>query len=347
MPSPPPPAPSPPPPLPSPPPPLPSPPPPAPSPPPSPPPPSPSPPPPSPSPPALPTAGGEADPHIYGLHGDRYDFKGRNNTIYCVFSTRSLVANVLFLHDTFYMGGVCTSCPVKTVQGSFMKEVFVVLNTDDETQFSVHFAVSNPSFAQHSLMANGELKVSHSVVTADEIAIANVQIRLQRIHTRETRLTVSNGMYKLICKSRMYPYAQRNSNKKRLDLTIHALVDADKDPVAPHGLIGQTFDRDDVEVDGALDDYTGKLVDRINRLVITQAMGEGAIEGVPADYEIDRSSPYSTSFKYARFGLTKAAPRNVTALSGKKRKIVKVKGAPSVASMEHDVTEPAADVTDV
>jgi hypothetical protein len=284
---------------------------------------------------------------MYGLHGDRYDFKGRNNTIYCAFSTRSLVANVLFLHDTFYMGGVCTSCPVKTVQGSFMKEVFVVLNTDDETQISVHFAASNPSFAQHSLMANGELKVSRSVVTADEIAIANVQIRLQRIHTRETRLTVSDGMYKLICKSRMYPYAQRNNNKKRLDLTIHALVDADKDPVAPHGLIGQTFDRDDVEVDGALDDYTGKLVDRINRLVITQAMGEGAIEGVPADYEIDRSSPYSTSFKYSRFGLKKAAPRNVTALTGKKRKIVKVKGVPSVASMEHDVTEPTVDATAV
>ena len=30
--------------------------------------------------------------------------------------------------------------------------------------------------------------------------------------------------------------------------------------VAPHGLIGQTFDGDGVAVDGAIDDYSAKVV---------------------------------------------------------------------------------------
>jgi hypothetical protein len=67
------------------------------------------------------TPGGRGDPHILGLHGGRYDFRGKNDTIYCVFSSRDVVANVLFLHDTFFLGGTCQSCRTKIVRGSFMK----------------------------------------------------------------------------------------------------------------------------------------------------------------------------------------------------------------------------------
>ena len=60
--------------------------------------------------------------------------------------------------------------------------------------------------------------------------------------------------------------------------------------VAPHGLLGQTFDGDGVAIDGAIDDYSAKVV-------VTKAMGEGAIEGVAADYELPSASPFSTKFK--------------------------------------------------
>jgi hypothetical protein len=69
-------------------------------------------------------------------------------------------------------------------------------------------------------------------------------------------------------------------------------------------------------------------------------MGEGAIEGVPAHYEINRLTPFSAGFNYSRFDLLIAAPRNVSALGGKKRKIVKVVGFSAMeASVEHDVTD--------
>ena len=60
--------------------------------------------------------------------------------------------------------------------------------------------------------------------------------------------------------------------------------------MSPHGLVGQTFDGDGVGIDGALDDFS-------TMGGITRAMGEGAIEGVAEDYEIDGADPFSTSFK--------------------------------------------------
>ena len=67
------------------------------------------------------SGGGNGDPHMFGLHKGRYDYRGKNNTIYCSFSSRSLVANVLFMHDTFLLGPTCEACETKVVQGSFMK----------------------------------------------------------------------------------------------------------------------------------------------------------------------------------------------------------------------------------
>ena len=86
--------------------------------------------------------------------------------------------------------------------------------------------------------------------------------------------------------------------------------------VAPHGLIGQTFDGDGVAVDGVLDDYSSDVV-------YTKAMGEGAIEGVAADYVIRRSEPFGTAFKYSRFGATLASPRQSATLTGVHRAINK------------------------
>ena len=55
----------------------------------------------------------------------------------------------------------------------------------------------------------------------------------------------------------------------------------------------QTFDGDGVAIDGAIDDYSGKVV-------VTKAMGEGAIEGVAADYKLPAGDPFSTKFKCDR-----------------------------------------------
>jgi hypothetical protein len=181
---------------------------------------------------------------LHGLHGDRYDVKGKNNTLYCTFSSRDLVANVLFMHDTFLMGGMCASCVTKVVRGSFMKEIFLVANTAADAILNIRFSAMAPSIAKYSMpqsrgLLDGELKVSTMLASKKEFIADNVQIQLERINHRESHLKVKNDEYKLVAKSKMYPYADRNLKRKRLDLTISPMVDEKLIPVAPHGLIGQ------------------------------------------------------------------------------------------------------------
>lgn len=85
-------------------------------------------------------------------------------------------------------------------------------------------------------------------------------------------------------------------------------------PVAPHGLLGQTYDGDGIAVDGAMDDYRGEHV-------VTTAMGEGAIEGTPSDYAVERVTPFSTLFTFSRFDAKSALPRDISQLTGLKRRV--------------------------
>ena len=156
------------------------------------------------------SATGQGDPHVYGGHGERYDFKGGDKIVYGVLSTPTLAANVRFELDTFFLGGTCGNCATKTVHGSFMKELYAILTTDTKTSIMTKFSVMSPSTAQHSLLPSGELKVSQISPSADEIAVDNVKVRLERINTRETHFSASDGQFTIVAKCRMYPWAERN-----------------------------------------------------------------------------------------------------------------------------------------
>ena len=64
--------------------------------------------------------------------------------------------------------------------------------------------------------------------------------------------------------------------------------------VKPHGIIGQSFDGDDVGVNGKLDPYSGA---QPGPPLTTSAMAEGAIEGDAAEYKM--ASKFATEFKCA------------------------------------------------
>merc|ERR1711988_1081734 len=90
-------------------------------------------------------------------------------------------------------------------------------------------------------------------------------------------LIVSTGRWDVQAWSKPFPNRVADAGRALLNVKIEATYDADHDLVAPHGLIGQSYDGDDVAVDGAVDSYHGKEV-------TTKAMGEGAIEGTASDY---------------------------------------------------------------
>jgi hypothetical protein len=110
-----------------------------------------------------------------------------------------------------------------------------------------------------------------------------------------------------------FPFGLLNKQKSLLDVSVKALYDADHDVVAPHGIFGQSYDGDDIAVDGKLDKRDGDES-------TTEAQAEGALEGVIADYRIAANDPYSPAFKYSRYDLTKAMPRDVSKLTGHKHK---------------------------
>jgi hypothetical protein len=131
---------------------------------------------------------------------------------------------------------------------SVLQEIFLVVNTVASITLKIYFSVMSPSLAKYSIpqhrqaLPDGELKVSTVLPSKDEFVVDNVQIQLERVSARESRLKVKNDEYKIVAKCRMYPWADRNLKRKRLDLTISPVVDETHYiPVAPHGLIGQVW----------------------------------------------------------------------------------------------------------
>jgi hypothetical protein len=267
----------------------------------------------------------EGDPHFRGAHGDRFDFSGKDDTVYALFSAKGLALNALFSKASFVMGGTCARCTVKTVHGSFMKVAYFRAKTKTGKTLTVEYKADEPSRAALTeiepgkeelafLAARRDLGVSQNMPDAIEAKTDDVSVRLARKHKREAAVTVRNGDFEVEVSSRYLGYAEQNGYMKRLDVNIVPLKDVARSKVAPHGLLGQSFDGDDLAVDGAVDDYSASVV-------VTSAMGEGAIEGDAREYEIPRASPFSSGFKYSRFDLLTAGTRHVAALSGVRRPI--------------------------
>ena len=126
-------------------------------------------------------------------------------------------------------------------------------------------------------------------------------------------LTVVNKKWRFTASSAPFPFGKLASNKDQLllDVSIQPLYNADADVVAPHGIIGQAYDGDEIAVDGKMDEHkSGEST--------TVAQAEGAIEGTWEDYIME--TPFSTAFKYSRFDATAAPHRDVSKLSGEKKK---------------------------
>ena len=67
------------------------------------------------------------------------------------------------------------------------------------------------------------------------------------------QLIVDTGKWRMSAAVSPFPFGKLNPNKVLLDVSAEPLYDAEHDAVAPHGLLGQSFDGDDIAVDGALD----------------------------------------------------------------------------------------------
>jgi len=251
---------------------------------------------------------------------------------YNFLSAKNVSLNVHFVHADFNFLKFL-------VHGSHMQAIALKTRTALTGQIvTVEFAASPTATKAFVRDSAGNLikAVSHG---SGEWAFENVRISMREqkhglLGSHSNVLSISTGLWQVDATSKPFPKAEKNVGKAMLNVQVNALYDADHDVVAPHGLIGQSFDGDDVGVDGAQDDYKGKTE------VTTTAMAEGAIEGVASDYRM--ADKFETSFKFSRFDAVRGGHRDTSKLSGRKHKA----GKPSrSAGASPDVDEDASAAT--
>jgi len=162
------------------------------------------------------------------------------------------------------------------------------------------------------------------LVVGTSATLEDISVRLPHMNVLE--VNCSRWAFKVTAHEIKYGVLEERylrDKPDQLDLKIVPLVDPLAHGVAPHGLIGQTADGDDIAVDGAQDNLremskNAKKGPGGLKFVYPSAQGEGGIEGKIEDYEV--GSEFSTEFKYSRFDAVSAPVRNVAALTGKKHR---------------------------
>lgn len=249
------------------------------------------------------------------------DVKGLDNELLNLLSSRDFSVNARFTYANFTLAPEDPrSADVTVVDGSHMTEVFIVIKTVvDGKPALVHaaFGVDPFSRSPHKLQPYNKVHLKVTDLESDT-SIFDVMLGIEdeaaivgdvTVGMTDTRGTavVANANWRCTITPGIYRTSVGRRHR-RLDVDIAALTDALDDQVAPHGLIGQGFDGQ--KIDGRVDDYVSSVEDG---KFTTSAQGEGAIEGTVHDYVVD--APFSTTFKFGRFGATTAPPRDVSKLN--------------------------------
>jgi hypothetical protein len=272
------------------------------------------------------------DPHLRFAHGGRADFRGVNGTSYALLSTRGLTYAATTMDHDFLLRNAKNGRQMY-VHGSFFTEGHATVRLPSRQVRHVLFDAGRAGFAvldsQHKLLAEHR---GHAWQSYDEdnlhvlAKMLTLVIRADGWEVNATRKPIYNRL--------SGPYSSR------FDIRMQPLNPAaTANAVAPHGLIGQSFDGDGIAVDGALDDYTVPWGNTDVPHMTTKAMAEGAIEGVAADYAL--KDPYDPDFKFSRFGKTVAPKRVASKLSGFFRRRA-LPASAAVAGVEEHEEVPAS-----
>jgi len=260
------------------------------------------------------TSGASRDPHFVFAHGGRADIKGDDQGIYNILSARNFNFNVRFAYGDFVL-------PRKLVHGSYMSAASFTLRTtgpdptgtcqqDVSPESRLLFVlfdgtVENPVAVVHESGKNDIRLEGNQHYRADNVMI--------KFAAHGKAVVVSNDCWEVICSVKGFPNPEANPGKYLLHIKVNTLHDTSQSKAFPHGIIGQSYDGDDVAVFGETDNYKVEGSE-----MSTEAQGEGAIEGVISQYKMP--SAFSTDFMYSRFDAVEAPPRDVTKLTGHKVK---------------------------
>jgi len=263
---------------------------------------------PPPPPPPVPVVQARKDPHLHFAHGGIADLRGEDGKVYNFLSARNISWNVKTEAADFKWAH-------RVVHGTRLSAVYWTIRTDADHVLQIAYSATGSDRATvRNLNETDAERATHTLKATIDGSAYGTTYWLDNVFVKLSGRTLSvtiKDKWRMSVKQSPFPFSALNLKKTLLDVSAKALYDADHDVVAPHGLFGQSYDGDDVAVDGKVDARGGDET-------TTSAQAEGAIEGVYTDYEIDSADPFGTSFKYSRFDATAAKPRDVSKLTGAK-----------------------------
>ena len=193
-----------------------------------------------------PGAGADGDPHFTGADKDKFDFKGEHGVIYNLLSAAYVTLNALFQHKDYKEAGPNH----RLVKGSYITEGYVAVRTAVGRMISIEYDAARAVLIKISV--NGTEPTAYKApfsMTLDDVSVS-LEKRAATIKTSEWTIGLSSKM-----KPGMVGATTCADGKCFLEVKMSPLVDVATLKVAPHGLIGQTYDGDGVGVIGKTDDY--------------------------------------------------------------------------------------------
>ena len=180
------------------------------------------------------------DPHFFTAHGDRFDFRGNDDTVYNLLSHANVSVNALFQTADYTSSGPRH----KLVHGSFMRKAFVTVLTNMSHTLRVEYAAARPLTSKATVDGADISASGRSEVNIDNIAVS-LNGRTLTIQTPEWLIRVSSKVNPSISNA-----PSCATGRCILNIQLAPLFDANHARVAPHGLIGQSYDGDSIAVIG-------------------------------------------------------------------------------------------------
>lgn len=256
------------------------------------------------------SAGSSGDPHIKFAHGGIADFRGKNNTSYSFLSAPG-----------YHFAATTTDTIFKvprpqTVDGSFFTDVSWMLRGAN-TDYGISSSAEAVGFVVYEI---DKTESRHLIMNNTRIWTEWVQPGIRVWYKQSTLCVRAHGWEVNTTRKPIYMHIS-GPRKWRFDITMRKLdsthfsssYGTSSKSCFPHGIIGQSWDGDNVGISGKVDDYT---FHKENPFVKTVSMAEGSIEGNADDYSVPL---FHTEFKFSRYNKQRndtCAPRNVSALLG-------------------------------
>lgn len=270
---------------------------------------------------APPGATATADVHFTGLRGGKFDVRGEHNKIYALLSAPGLALNARFKEATFLLSDQDPrAVAIKRVHGSVLSEAYITVSLPSGNFLNVFYTPSTPFVARAQVIADERLGADSMWLDLKSSPKADFEnkVHLAMLQASPVAFNMQDGAWNVTITPGKYRLADGSADD-RVDVSVVPLRAAISNPVAPHGIIGQSL-HDPMAIEGNVDQYQPDT----NGEYTTVAQGEGAIEGTIKDYEV--GAPFGHGFRFDRFAATAAAPRDVTLLSGKRLPSAKILG---------------------